>query len=219
MARRFVHHRRARLSECAPDGRVRLDALACWLQDAASEDVIEAGLTDDDGVWLVRKILIDVSAWPLYGEEVEVATWASGHASTLAERTTSIGPGLVEATAIWVCVDREKQRPRRLGDRFWSVYGDAVRPRKVHGRLSHPSPPAGAEVREWPLRFADLDRVGHINNAVYLEALEEEMAFPARVEVEFRAGLSRESPVELVLCDGAVWFCQGGQVAASILYW
>ena len=220
-ARRYSQQRRVRLSECAPDGRVRLDALACWLQDVASDDVADAGLTDDDGVWVVRRTVIEVPSWPRLRDDVTVETWASGGGGTVAERRTSVGPGAVETAALWVALDRTTLRPMRLTERFWDVYGASIGDRRVTARLAHRPPPSDAATRRWPLRYTDFDRVGHVNNAVYLEALEDVcrgQPTPTKVEVEYRGGLSPDDPVDLALADGGLWFLQRGEVAASILY-
>ena len=198
--RRFAVTRRARLSECAPDGRLRLDAVACWLQDVAADDVREAGLTEDDGVWMVRRTVVEVSGWPRLGDEVEVTTWASGTGGAVAERRTSLG-GMVEATALWTCTDRTSFRPMRMTERFWAVFGESSGGARVKARLSHGDPPPSAGRRPWTLRFTDLDRVGHVNNAAYFAAVEEVLAGdtpPRRVEMEYRGGLRPESDVSLL---------------------
>ena len=220
-ARRYSQQRRVRLSECAPEGRARLDAFACWLQDVASDDVADAGLTDDDGVWILRRAVIEVTSWPRLRDHVTVETWASGGGGTVAERRTSVGPGTVEATALWVALEPATMRPMRLTGRFWDVYGASIGDRRVTARLSHPAPPSDAFTRAWPLRYTDFDRVGHVNNAVYLEALEDVCQrgpVPTRVEVEYRGGLSPDDRVDLAIADGGLWFLQRGEVAASILY-
>ena len=44
----YTHAPQVGLADVAPGGRVRLDALARWLQDAAWADVVDSDL-DDDG--------------------------------------------------------------------------------------------------------------------------------------------------------------------------
>ena len=53
----------AGIADCAPSGRVRLDALARWLQDIAYADVLDAGL-EGVAVWVVRRTRIRVNRWP-----------------------------------------------------------------------------------------------------------------------------------------------------------
>jgi hypothetical protein len=41
--RAYSHRRTPGFADCAPTGRVRLDAIARWLQDVAYADVLDAG--------------------------------------------------------------------------------------------------------------------------------------------------------------------------------
>jgi acyl-ACP thioesterase len=187
----------------------------------AADDVADAGLSDEDGVWILRRLALEVTRWPRLRQDVEVVTWASGVGASVAERRTSVAHGDVEATALWVCVDRATLRPRRFSPRFLEVYHHVVGGQRVSSRLLHPDPPAGARSRRFPLRYSDLDRVGHVNNAAYLAALEDVLGGagrPCLVEVEWRGGISRTGAVDLLDVDGAVWFVQDGKVAASIRY-
>ena len=66
----FAQTARAGLAECAPSGRMRLDALARWLQDVAYADVEDAGVADT-AVWVVRRTRMRVElarAQLRYGE-------------------------------------------------------------------------------------------------------------------------------------------------------
>ena len=50
--RAFSQPRQPGFAECAPSGRVRLDALACWLQDVAYADALwQAGVQAELHVW------------------------------------------------------------------------------------------------------------------------------------------------------------------------
>ena len=42
----FAQSARSGFGDCAPTGRMRLDALAQWLQDVAYADVEDAGMAD-----------------------------------------------------------------------------------------------------------------------------------------------------------------------------
>jgi acyl-ACP thioesterase len=176
----------------------------------AAEDVADAGLDDEDGVWLLRRAAYEVRRWPRLYEDLEVTTWATGARGAVAERHTTIGDADVHGNALWACVEKRSSRPRRLSARFEEAYSSSIAGRRVSSRPLHGDPPLDSPTRPFVLRYSDFDRVGHVNNAVYLEALE--------VEVEWRGGLTREHAVDLALSDGAMWFLQGGRVAASIRY-
>ncbi|MEA2247623.1 MAG: hypothetical protein QOH46_2152 [Solirubrobacteraceae bacterium] len=222
--RLYVHRVLAGLADVAPSGRVRLDAIARWLQDAALADVVDAGL-DGSGAWVVRRSRMVVERFPRFGEALGVATFCSGTGPMVAERRTVISAGdevLVQAVAAWVHVDPVAGRPRPLPESFKPVYGASAAGRTVRARLRHPSePPHGAPARPWRFRAADLDLAGHVNNAVYWQVLEEDL-IPAgppdglEVEIEHRAAADAgEAAVHGV--DGMRWISDpDGQVVATM---
>jgi acyl-ACP thioesterase len=175
----YRHAPQLGLADAAPGGRVRLDALARWLQDAAWADVVDAGIADD-GVWVVRRMALHVARFPRFGESAAVETFCSGVARLCAERRSTVrtdGGGLVEAVALWVHLDASGARPRPLPEGFDAVYGAAARGRRVKARLRHPAaPPPEATAQPWRFRAAELDLAGHVNNAAYWQVPEEELA-------------------------------------------
>src|SRR3954470_20600318 len=89
----------------ARSGRVRLDAIARWLQDVALADVVDSGL-DGGGVWVLRRLRLVVARFPRFGEALEVRTFCSATAALVAERRSTVcddgGAAAVEAVATWV---------------------------------------------------------------------------------------------------------------------
>ena len=74
---------------------------------------------------------------------------------------------------IWIYVDGETGAPRKLNDDFFDIYGSATE-RKVSARLQLPNQaPDHASERAWPIRFVDLDVLGHVNNAAQWAPVEE----------------------------------------------
>jgi acyl-ACP thioesterase len=220
----FRHRDRVTLADVSPAGRARLDALARWLQDAAYEDARDSGI-DDGGVWIVRRLALRVHRFPRMDEEVEVSTFCSGTAALWAERSSIVacaGAPAAEAVALWVHLQPDGRRPRPLPAGFESVYAPSAMGRRVRARLRHPAaPPDGAASRPWRFRRADLDLAGHVNNAIYWQALEEELvaAEPAaglQAEIEHRApGAIGDATV---LAAGAMrWIADGaGAIVATL---
>lgn len=202
--RRYVRQRRVRLGDVNAANRLRLDAVARYLQDVAGDDVDDVDVKLD-GAWVTRRTGLRIDRFPRYGDDVELTTFCSGTGGRWAERRTTLavdGTTSVDAVAIWVYVDRAG-RPARLGDWFFDHYGEAADGRKVSGRLRLPSPPDDAEARVWPLRTTDFDLLGHVNNAAHWNAVEDELArrapgrTPATAELEYRAAIEPDDPVEL----------------------
>jgi acyl-ACP thioesterase len=221
---RVFHHAAAvGLADVTPQGRARLDAIARWLQDAAWADVADAGV-QDEGLWVVRRMALQVERAPRFGETLEIATFCSGTGRLWAERRSTIrgaGGAHVEAVALWVFLDRDGTRPRPLPPSFDAVYGEAARGRRVKARLRHPAePPPGAPTFAWTFRFADLDMAAHVNNSVYWAVLEEELA-GAELPDGWRGEIEHRAPANLgpagVAADGPLrWIVSGGEILASL---
>ena len=205
-------------------GRVRLDAVARFLQDAAIDDVQETGWGAPDHLWVVRRIRVDVLAPLLRDRELEVTTWCSGVAAIAAGRRWSVlgdRGGRIEVDSIWIHLDPEL-RPARIGD--FGPYGVAAAGRSVSTKLVLPDPPVGVPRSPWPLRSTDLDAHGHVNNAVHWQAVEDTLArdgidvtVPFRAELDYREPLDLGDGLELVGWDDGrrlLAFLAGGRVRA-----
>ena len=72
----FVARRIVRSTDVTASGRLRLDALARYLQTAA--ECSRTGGRDEPVVWLVWRCQLTVSAVPVMGERVSIRTFCSG---------------------------------------------------------------------------------------------------------------------------------------------
>jgi acyl-ACP thioesterase len=193
----FTLSRAVRSTDVTPDGRLRLDALARYLQEAAEDDVADAGLPEPY-VWLARRVAVAIGGYPARGELVELTTFCSATGPRWAERTTTVtasGRDLMQATAVWAALARDGGRTIPLGPAFYRLYGEAAQGRTVSARLSLPGPPsadgqdASRPGRAWPLRASDFDMAGHVNNSVHWAAVEDVLAeagwLPCGAELEY----------------------------------
>jgi acyl-ACP thioesterase len=203
VGRRITVQRKVRLRDVTASGRLRLDALAGYLQDVAGDDVDDAGLV---GAWVLRRLVLALGDLPQLRDEVSLTTFCSGYGSRWAERRTIVtvaGRVAVEAVALWVYVD-EEGRSTPLRDWFFDQYWDAAGGRKVTSRLRLSAhPPPDAATRAWPLRVTDVDVLAHINNAASWAAVEDELARRCpgrslvRAEMEYRAAVDLDDAVAL----------------------
>jgi len=181
MGRTFAVERRVRWGDTDAAGRLRLDALARYLQDAANDDTRDAG-HDPFEPWLVRRTSLVLGQPFVLGEMVALTTFSGGHGSRWAERRTALvgdQGGRAESAALWIYFDPVSGRPARITPEIHATYDEAAAGRTVSARLHHGPPPpdlAGVEVRPWPLRATDLDKLGHVNNAATWAAVEDELA-------------------------------------------
>jgi acyl-ACP thioesterase len=208
------------LSDVDAEGRLRLDVVARYLQDVASEDVIDVGRPPSRHFWVVRRTDLRVLEPFRDDLRVELETWASGTAPTAASRRYTLrgdNGGHIEAESIWIHLDRDL-RPLRLDEGFLEIYGSSAAGRRAVTRLTLP-PPTVEPDREWPLRTVDVDRLGHVNNAAYWAPIEE--VFAGQLGGRLRAVLEYRRPIDLgervqVAHDGPhVWLVVGGEVRSA----
>jgi acyl-ACP thioesterase len=214
------------LSDCAPSGRIRLDALARWLQDVAYADVEDAGVARA-AVWVVRRARMHVKRFPRFGSQFELATFCSGLGRMWAERRTTITrvgaeESDVEAVSLWVHLDPEARRPTPLTRLEIDTYGDAAAGRRVTARLHHPAPEAVEKRFAWRFRATECDLAAHINNAAYWQPLEEEILKgedPDALDGEIEYRTPAQPGDKVVLCDGhRRWIVdEAGETQASIV--
>jgi acyl-ACP thioesterase len=217
--RRFLADRKVRLGDTGITGRLRLDAVARYLQDVANDDAVDAEL-DGALAWVLRRTAVKVVDAPRFGDHVELLTFCSGYGSRFAERRTVItldGKPAVEAVALWVSIDPERGRPAVLGEQFYAIYGEAGGGRAVNARLHHPLPAEGMHRQRWHQRATDHDVMGHANNSIAMAAVEDVLdgRAPSLVEVEYRDAIDPADKVELVTDPGWMWLTVDGQVRVS----
>ena len=96
------------------------------------------------------------------------------------------------------------------------MYAEAAGGRPVSTKLTLPDPPADAERIAWPLRAVDVDLHGHVNNAVYWQAVEEVLTIdgPLSAELDYRQPIDRGDELELLVSDGAIGFAVAGDLRA-----
>ena len=203
--RTFTARRRVRLADMDETGRVRLDAVARFLQDIAIDDVQETGWGVPEHLWFVRRIRIEVRTPFVEDREVELVTWSSGHAAIAAGRRWSLSGdrgGSIEVDSVWIHLGAD-QRPARIES--FGVYADAAGGRRVSTRLELPVPAGATPGTRWALRTTDVDLHGHVNNAVYWQAVEDAMRAadvdprqPLVAELDYRDPIDLADPVELV---------------------
>jgi acyl-ACP thioesterase len=227
VGRTYARSRCVALGDVNPNGLLRLDALARFVQDIATADAADA-LDGSAFAYVLRRLAMRIDQAAMLSERLTLTTFCGGIARGWAERRTSIvgdDGARIETAAIWVPID-ERGRPIRLPLDFLAAYGEAARGRRVEARLTHNQPNVGDVSRVWPLRFVDLDTLAHVNNAAHWCAMEDDLRGQRvrEAEIEFVSPLLFDQQctfvshqVESDQVDG--WLCAEGHVRSSQRVW
>jgi acyl-ACP thioesterase len=196
---------RIRLSDADARGRLRLDAIARYLQDAAIDDVAETKWGAPEHLWVLRSVRIDVLKPFLEDSEARIVTWGSSLSSLAAGRRWSLAGdagGAIEVDSTWIHLGPDA-RPARIGHGF-EEYAEAAQGRVASTKLTLLAPTIDGNRVTWPLRATDVDRMGHVNNAAYWAAIEHrllgrepELRQPHRALLEYRHPIDLGEQVEI----------------------
>jgi acyl-CoA thioesterase FadM len=210
---------RVRFDECNPDGIARSSAILRYAQDIAwihserlgfgREWYAERGLA-----WVVRAAELVVLAPVGLGSTLTLSTAVIGFRKVWARRRTegrlADGTIALRGHTDWVMTDH-RGLPARVPPEF--LAGFEVPPGSFEpGRVPLPPTPDDAVIHRALVRPQDLDPMGHVNNAAYLDYLEEALfaegpagaaltaAIPRRIRLEY---LAPASPGAIL--TGAAW--------------
>ncbi|MEV6562890.1 acyl-ACP thioesterase domain-containing protein [Nocardia sp. NPDC051756] len=222
-----------RLADTDGDQRLRLDAIARYLQDIGFEhlDAVEDG--DTHRGWVVRRTVMDVLKPIQFGERVTLRRWCSGLSTRWCNMRVQISGsagGLVETEAFLIHFGTESGLPARMSDRFMEPMLAATTEHRLRWKaaLTDPAPAADADgvtVRPFPLRITDIDMLDHVNNSVYLSGVEEVLtehddlkSGPHRAIIEYVKPLKSGDDVDLAAFRTGsaldIWFTVGGETHA-----
>ncbi len=221
--RHFAQEYRVRLGDVDARGTLRVDGVARYLQDIATDDWEDTGVASSD-VWVVRRTSLRLAPgarWPSYLDYLRFVTWCGGVGGAWAERRTNVYVNdelRLEAVAIWVPTDHDGH-PVRMRPSFFGAYGEGVKARKVSGRVVTPPLPPNAPRRPWPLRRSDVDIVGHVNNAALWKAVYEFVRDEHRsITVIHHGSVEWGDDVILAWAEDQLWLVVGDEIRVSATY-
>ncbi len=171
---------RVRFDESTPAGTVRASALVRYAQDAAWQHSEALGYdrrwyASRDLTWLVRSLELALVEPVGTGTALEVTTQVTGYRKVWARRLAVIrsaaGTTVAWVHTDWVMID-ERGLPHRVPEEFRERF--VVAPRSFDPvRVPALQPGAASVSVGLSVRAGELDPMGHANNAVYLDYLEE----------------------------------------------
>jgi acyl-ACP thioesterase len=206
---------RVRFDEAGPDGRSRTSTLLRYAQDVAWRHSEALGFdrawyTERGLGWVVRGCELELREPIPMGHTLRVSTAVVGHrriwARRLGECRLADGRLAAGVTTDWVLLDARNRIVRIPAD-----FGVAFTNPEVESEILRVAPPTTAAVHALALgvRPADLDPLDHVNNAVYVDWLDEALdaagwhdatgALPRTVRLEYLASAARGDGVVVEL--------------------
>jgi acyl-CoA thioesterase FadM len=212
----FVAGYRVRFDEAGPDGAMRTATLFRYAQDVAWRHSEHLGFDrswyQERGLgWVVRGVELEVHQPVPMGHTLRVTTAVVGHrriwARRMGECRLADGRLAARVTTDWVLLDA-RGKIVRIPDDFGVAF---VNP-EVQSEILRVPAPAGAPVSvlELAVRPRDLDPLDHVNNAVYVDWLEEALeragwleavaaAVPRTLRLEYLASAARGDEIGIEL--------------------
>jgi acyl-CoA thioesterase FadM len=204
----FVAGYRVRFDEAGPDGRIRTSALLRYAQDVAWRHSEALGFDRQWYVergrwWVVRALDLEVLEPVAMGETLRVSTAVVGHRRIWARRVADARLATLAARVVtdWVILDDAGRLVRIPPDFGLSFTNPELTGEILRVALPAELPLAG-EVR-FGVRPHDLDPMGHVNNAAYLDWIEEALiasgadaaALPRRARLEYLASAAPQDEI------------------------
>jgi acyl-CoA thioester hydrolase len=176
----YTAHVLVRHDELDGFGRVHPGVYLRYLAHAAVEASAAVGFdaawyAAAGSMWIIRRSTLSVIDPLRGGERLAVHTWVEDFRRVRSHRRYAVhgddGRLRLEAVTDWVYVDAATGRPRRVPAEFGPAFGIASAGGPERAAWEAPAPPATPARTTHRVRACDLDGLGHVNNAVYLDLL------------------------------------------------
>jgi acyl-CoA thioester hydrolase len=214
---------RVRYEECGPGGTVHAAAYMRYLQDLAFAHSAALGYPlawyeAQRLFWLVRRVRLAVHAPARYGDDLRATTVVTGMRRVMARRRNAIrtADGALVASAIvdWIFTSGGVA-PTRVPEAFTRTFPALTRTIAPAPLPAAPAP-AGAVWSPLRIRVGDTDAMGHANNAVYIDLLDDAVvraggaaavaAHPRTYEAQYGAAAAAGAPLrDVAWRDGTAW--------------
>lgn len=171
---------RVRFDEAGPDGLVRTSNLLRYAQDVGwrhseSRGFDRAWYAERDLNWVVRAAELEMVQPIVIGATVDVSTAVVGYGRIYARRRVEChlpdGGLAAWVHTDWILIDG-RGRVVRIPPVFAEVFATPRRDEPIL-RVTLPSAPSVTHRRTFDVRPQELDPMDHVNNAVYVDWLEE----------------------------------------------
>jgi acyl-ACP thioesterase len=192
-----------RVADIDHSGRLRLDAAARHIQDVGQDHVHDLGFDESHPLWVVRRTMIDLIRPIEFQDMLRLRRWCSATSTRWCETRVRIDGrkgGLIESEAFWININRDTLMPSRISDDFLEALQrtTAVHRLRWKAYLKPGDRENATQIRDYPVRFTDIDLFDHVNNCVYWSVVEDYLsATPKMLSEPLRVTIEHEAPIAL----------------------
>jgi len=199
---KMVHKYVVKSFECDCHDTLRMLTLLNMFQDIADDSANSIGIGYDylrtvGKAWVLIAMDVEIDRMPHLAEEIKVVSWPSDELPLYTEREFEVwsadGQRIIRACSQWIVIDFESRRPvpvRRYLPEYEPVSEKVIQ----DGRFAKlPAVEREDYSERFLVRYDDIDRNNHVNNAIYSlwasESLEPGYRMghtPARLEINFK---------------------------------
>ncbi|TYB33651.1 MAG: hypothetical protein FXF49_05540 [Flexistipes sinusarabici] len=164
------------------DFKLRLDSIVSFFQEIAIHHSDMVGYDTETlksmGVaWVLNKLYVDVTEYPILSDKITVTTWSSGISGVKAFREFIIRRGGIEAVravSMWTLLDITSKRIKRIPSYLSEAYETESFQATSFPIASYKvdKNPEGEEDLLQTVRFSDFDTNMHMNNTAYVNILD-----------------------------------------------
>lgn len=207
---------RVRHYECDAYGHLNNANYLRYMQETAFDASAAAGYDlqryDQMGrLWLIRETEVEYLQPLYYNDCVAVKTWVADFRRSTSRReyefyNTSSGSLAARGATNWVFLDAQSQQPARIPAEMEAAFFPEGAPDSLPHRQAFPKaplPPPGVFSASRRVIWRDIDRQQHVNNAVYLEYVE---------ECGFQVIAAHHWPVQRMLAEGFAILVRKNQI-------
>jgi len=215
-----VHTYTVKSFECDRKDTLRLLTMLNLFQDIADDSANEIGIGYDylrtiGKAWVLIAMNVQIDRMPHLQEEITIKSWPSDTSALYTEREFEVwsasGERVIRACSQWIVIDFKTRRPMHLKECLPEY--EPIREKVIlEDRFPKlPAPERDDYTERFLVRYDDIDRNDHVNNAIYplwaSESLVPEFRIghePAGMMINFRKeGLFGEKIFVSTQMDGA----------------
>lgn len=131
------------------------------------------GLVHNQYIWVLLKYDITIYEYPKFRDTITVDTKVLGSKKFYGYRQNTIknseGKVIGEVFSTAILIDFEKRRPMRISSNQSEIYGLNKELDEVPPLDDIPKIQKEDYIKDYPVRYSDIDSNGHVNNVKYME--------------------------------------------------